>query len=46
IGCGTCEMMCPEAFKLVKGKVKVKNAKAKCIEKAVKACPVKAIILK
>ena len=47
IGCGVCEILCPEIFKIVNGKSKVKNpkSKAKCIKRALKACPVKAIAL-
>lgn len=43
IGCGACAAVCPEGFEMVKGKSQVKNAKAKCIDDAIDACPVSAI---
>lgn len=43
IGCGSCVAVCPEGFEIVEGKAKVKSAKAKCIDKAIEACPVGAI---
>lgn len=46
VGCGICQNLCPEGFKIVDGKSKIKNEKAECIEKAAKSCPVGAIIWK
>jgi ferredoxin len=43
IGCGACEALCPEGFKLEDGKARVLNQKAKCIKEAKDACPVQAI---
>ncbi len=44
IGCGNCESMCPEVFKLVDGKSSVKNQKGKCdVKQAAGSCPVQAI---
>ncbi|OYT41941.1 ferredoxin [Candidatus Pacearchaeota archaeon ex4484_26] len=43
IGCGVCQSICPEGFEVVNGKSKIKNEKAKCIEEAIKACPMGAI---
>lgn len=43
IGCGACEAVCPEGFEMKNGKSIVKNAKATCIDKAIKECPVDAI---
>ena len=47
IGCGTCESLCPEVFKLEDaGKAKVKENAPKnvsCIQEAIDACPVQAI---
>lgn len=44
-GCGICLNVCPEGFKIKKGKVKIKNEQADCVNKAVLSCPQKAIIL-
>jgi len=44
IGCGACESICPEAFKMVDGKAKfVGNGKEKCLKDASDSCPVQAI---
>ncbi len=47
IGCGTCESICPEVFKLdSSGKSQVKKGAPQdlpCIKEAVEACPVQAI---
>lgn len=43
LGCGTCVAVCPEGFELKEGKSTIKNPKAKCIAKAISACPVGAI---
>ncbi len=43
IGCGTCTAVCPEGFEMAGAKAKVKNPKAKCVDKAVSSCPVDAI---
>jgi len=49
IGCGTCEALCPEMFKVENGKSQVigescETAKCNCDE-AVSSCPVNAISL-
>jgi len=48
IGCGTCEITCPEIFELKDGKAQVKKdadfKKGKdCLKKAIDNCPVEAI---
>ncbi|MBN1325570.1 ferredoxin [Candidatus Falkowbacteria bacterium] len=48
IGCGTCEGICPEVFKIVDGKSEVQKmadytAYADKIKQAVEACPVQCI---
>ncbi|SPD73042.1 Ferredoxin-1 [uncultured Desulfobacterium sp.] len=48
IGCGNCEDVCPDVFKLDKDKeksevVKVEGGPVKCIEEAMEACPVSCI---
>ena len=47
IGCGTCESMCPQVFKLVDGKSTVISEECgECnCQEAVDACPVGAISL-
>ena len=45
IGCGACESLCPDGFKMVDGKAEVKNPKAKCVKEAIDSCPVQAIKL-
>ena len=45
IGCGACEAVCPDGFKLVDGKAQVKDPKAKCIKEGADTCPVNAISL-
>jgi ferredoxin len=48
IGCGLCESMCPEVFKLGSdGKSLVKNPKGKCnLKEVADSCPVQAITVK
>lgn len=44
IGCGACESLCPEAFKIEGGKAKFQGSgKEKCIKESVDICPVQAI---
>ena len=45
IGCGTCESLCPEVFKIGEDeKSKVINPKGKCdLKEAVDSCPANAI---
>lgn len=45
IGCGTCESLCPQVFKIVDGKSQVisENCKDCNCEEAVGNCPVSAI---
>jgi ferredoxin len=44
IGCGSCEAIAPEAFKMVNGKAKViGEASEEKINQAINACPVNAI---
>jgi ferredoxin len=43
VGCGICESICPEGMEVVDGIARVKYNKADCLEKALKACPQKAI---
>ncbi len=46
IGCGACESLCPEAFKMENGKAKFTGkGKEKCIKEASDSCPVQAISL-
>jgi len=47
IGCGLCESMCPEVFKIGSdGKSSVKNPKGKCnLKEVADSCPVQAIIV-
>ncbi len=47
IGCGTCESLCPEVFKVEEGKSKVIGAECtQCdCQQVVDSCPVKAIAL-
>jgi ferredoxin len=47
IGCGTCQSLCPEVFKVKEdGKAHVINPKGKCnLEEVVETCPVNAISL-
>lgn len=47
IGCGACEAVCPEAFKMADGKAKfIGKGKEKCIKEASDSCPVQAIEVK
>jgi len=48
IGCGLCESMCPDVFKLGSdGKSTVKNQKGKCnLKEVVDSCPTQAISVK
>ena len=44
IGCGSCEAICPEIFRLKQGKAEVKvQKKTDCLKEAVDSCPVNAI---
>lgn len=49
IGCGACEALCPDIFKVVDGKSKVlkasvpDNKSVKCAKQAAASCPVSAI---
>jgi ferredoxin len=48
IGCGNCEEVCPEVFKLDKDReksevVKSESGSVECIEEAMEACPVSCI---
>ena len=44
IGCGTCEAICSEVFKMKDGKAKVISKKnTPCVKEAIDACPVDAI---
>ncbi len=44
IGCGACESVCPEVFKLKDGKAFVKAQKnIPCVQEAIESCPVDAI---
>jgi ferredoxin len=46
IGCGSCEAVCPENFKMVDGKarvIKASKGSLTCEEEAKNSCPVNAI---
>ena len=46
IGCGACEIVCPESFKIKDGKayaIKVEIEKLTCEKNAASGCPVGAI---
>ena len=48
IGCGLCESICPEVFKLeeIKGEMKAKVTSQKsipCVKEAIDSCPTEAI---
>lgn len=46
IGCGTCESLCPEVFKMEEGKshaIKEDCADCTCCQEAADSCPVNAI---
>lgn len=48
IGCGTCESLCPDVFKVTdEGKVDVLDtdyeASKECIDQSIEACPVQVI---
>ena len=45
LGCGVCESVCPKGFEMVDGKAEIKDKNADCINEAVSACPVDAIII-
>lgn len=45
IGCGACEAVCPETFKLENGKAKVVG-NTKCAKEARDSCPVQAISIR
>ena len=44
-GCGVCQSICPGGFEMIDGKSRIKDANAECVERAIRACPVAAIIL-
>ena len=47
IGCGVCESICPQVFKMKDGKAIVKAQKdLACVKEADEACPVDAIEVK
>ncbi|MBI2630124.1 ferredoxin [Candidatus Pacearchaeota archaeon] len=46
IGCGACEAICPEIFKMEDGKAKVIGKESKCTKEAADSCPVQAIEVK
>jgi len=48
IGCGGCESVCPQVFKMEGGKAVAKMQKTdkSCVKEAEKTCPVKAINIK
>jgi len=43
VGCGICEIVCPEGMETFDGIARVKYEEAGCLGKVVKACPQKAI---
>jgi len=44
IGCGSCEAVCPDVFKMTDGKAEVKaQKKLPCVKEAIDTCPVDAI---
>lgn len=44
IGCGSCEAICPEIFKMKQGKSEViAQKKSGCLQEAIDGCPVNAI---
>jgi len=45
IGCGTCQSICPDVFKIGDdGKAKIINkTKSLCVKEAIESCPVDAI---
>jgi ferredoxin len=44
IGCGSCEAICPEIFRMKQGKAEVKvQKKMDCLKESVDSCPVRAI---
>ena len=43
VGCGICENICSEGIEIKEGIARIKDYSTKCLEKAVKACPQKAI---
>jgi len=47
IGCGACESLCPDAFKMKDGKAEFKGkGNEKCLKDAADSCPVQAVSLK
>ena len=47
IGCGACEALCPDAFKVEDGKAKFQGTgKEKCIKETADSCPVNAVSVK
>ncbi len=46
IGCGACESICPQVFKLKNGKAEViAQKKLPCVKEAISSCPVEAITI-
>lgn len=46
IGCGTCESLCPDCFKIEDGKSVVLDGCENCdVQEAIDSCPVNAISL-
>ncbi|RZN16086.1 MAG: ferredoxin [Methanosarcinales archaeon] len=43
-GCRACVKICPDGFEVTEKKAVLKNSSAECIDEAVAACPVGAII--
>ena len=44
VGCSACVSICPKVFEMKDGKANVKTQEnADCVDKAINACPVKAI---
>ena len=48
IGCGVCETICPDIFKIEGDKaevIKKETDNEKCVKEAAESCPVEAIII-
>jgi ferredoxin len=43
VGCGICENLCSEGIEILYATARIKDMNADCLEKAIKACPQKAI---
>ena len=44
LGCGACVSICEKGLRMKDGKAEIKDKNAKCINEAISACPVDAII--